>query len=162
MKKTWIIIIGVLAVIAAAVAYLMLTSDKVSSPQDTAVTSTTPQTTITTPTGQQAPTPQPPGTYVTYDAEVVAKDSGRKVLFFHAPWCPQCRALEQSIKADTIPSGVTIYKTDFDSFLALRQKYGVTRQTTFVEIDAQGKEVGEFYAYYDTTLDAVVKGLGLK
>lgn len=112
---------------------------------------------------QQAETPvtAQPGTYVDYNAEVFAKTEGRRVMFFHAPWCPQCRALEQSIKEGKIPAGVTIFKVDYDTNYDLRTKYGVTMQTTLVEVGANGDKVNEYVAYHSPTLEAVIKGLKL-
>lgn len=96
-----------------------------------------------------------PGTYVTYTPDVIEKTPGTKVLFFHAPWCPQCRALEASIKAGTIPAGVTIIKVDYDSNQALRQKYGVTIQTSLVRVDDAGNLVKRYVAYEEPTLQSL-------
>ncbi len=97
--------------------------------------------------------------YVTYSDDIVAKTSGTKILFFHAPWCPQCRALEASIKAGTIPTGVTIIKVDYDSHQALRQQYGVTIQTTLVKVDDTGNLIKKYVAYDEPTLSAVSQNL---
>ena len=84
------------------------------------------------------------GAYVDYSANAVAeatKNGGKAVLFFHANWCPECRAADAAFKADlsTIPSGVTVIKTDYDSNKDLKAKYGVTIQHTFVQVDSQGQ-----------------------
>ena len=97
--------------------------------------------------------------YIDYYDGVVAATAGEKVLFFHAPWCPQCRALETSIKAGQIPQGVTIIKTDYDSMQELRQKYGVTLQTTLVKVDDQGNLIKKYVAYDKPTLQAVIDNL---
>lgn len=84
---------------------------------------------------------QKAGTYATYSANTLAMaQKGKTVLFFHAGWCPTCRTADADITAGaaTIPVGVTILKTDYDKEAALKQKYGVTSQHTFVEIDANG------------------------
>lgn len=81
------------------------------------------------------------GTYATYSANTLAiAQKGRTVLFFHAGWCPTCRSADSDITAGaaTIPAGVTILKTDYDKEIALKKKYGVTTQHTFVEVDANG------------------------
>ncbi len=98
-----------------------------------------------------------PGVYAAYRNGIIESTSGTKILFFHAPWCPQCRKLEQSIKAGTIPPGVTIIKTDYDSNQALRQKYGVTIQTTLVRVNDAGKLQERYVAYDTPTLDTVLK-----
>lgn len=99
------------------------------------------------------------GAYRDYDAQVLANTDGRRVLFFHASWCPQCRALESSIQAGTIPAGVTIFKVDYDSHQDLRQRHGVTLQTTLVLLDDEGNAVKKYVAYDQPTLEAVIKGL---
>lgn len=164
MKKTWVIIGGIVLVIAAAFVYLLLTNNKVSSPKDSSQANDAPAQ-----IGEQAPSPQQTetpvatqaGTYIDYDADTFAKTTGRRVLFFHAPWCPQCRELEKSIQEGKIPSGVTIFKTDYDTSLDLRGKYGVAMQTTLVEVGVHGDAVNKYVAYYAPTLQAVITGMKL-
>jgi thioredoxin 1 len=97
------------------------------------------------PTDQGKPTAKA-GVYLDYAAYRAdpAKYAGTKVvLFFHAPWCPSCRATEQDVLArrDSLPSGLTLVKTDYDSQQDLKKKYGVTTQHTFVLIDPAGKQL---------------------
>lgn len=99
------------------------------------------------------------GKYVAYDEQVLSQTGGTRLLFFYAPWCPQCRALEADIKANSIPSGTTIFKVDYDTNQTLRQKYGVTIQTTVVRIDNDGNLVKKYVAYSEPTLDNVLKTL---
>lgn len=99
------------------------------------------------------------GTYVDYASDKVARDSSRRILFFHASWCPQCRDLDRSISGGTIPSGVTIYKVDYDSNQALRQKYGVTLQTTLVLLDADSNVAKKYVAYDQPTLAALIENM---
>lgn len=84
------------------------------------------------------------GSYETYSAEKIAMAAnGDVVLFFHASWCPSCREVDADIKANLkdIPSGLTILDVDYDTSSALKQKYGVTYQHTFVQVDAQGNQL---------------------
>ncbi len=97
-----------------------------------------------------------PGAYVDYREGVIAETAGDKVLFFHAPWCTQCRQLEQSILSEGIPDGTTIIKVDFDSETELRQRYGVTLQTTVVHIDDEGEALGSTVLYDEPTIDALL------
>jgi len=80
-----------------------------------------------------------------YSAEAVkeATTNGRALIFFHAPWCPFCRAAEADIIAnfDQIPPDLTIIKADYDSEKELKKRYNVTTQHTFVQVDAEGNEV---------------------
>lgn len=85
------------------------------------------------------------GSYQAYDAAKVtsAAQSGKAVLFFYAPWCPTCRGTDADItkNSTSIPSGVAIFKTDYDSSSDLKKKYGVTTQHTFVQVDANGNMI---------------------
>lgn len=85
-----------------------------------------------------------PGIYADYSQSFLANaNTGPVVLFFHASWCPSCRTLNRDIVAnlESIPEGVTILKLDYDSETELKQKYGVVRQHTLVQVDANGDEI---------------------
>ncbi|MBH0109226.1 thioredoxin family protein [Salinibacterium sp. NG22] len=101
------------------------------------------------------------GDYVDYSPSAIADADGRVILFFHATWCPQCVSADGDIKASGVPSGITIVKVDYDTNQDLRAEYGVTQQTTFVEVDADGEKVQDnFVAYADPSLNAVLTALG--
>ncbi|MEJ1154357.1 thioredoxin family protein [Microbacterium marmarense] len=102
-----------------------------------------------------------PGAYVEYSEAALASAEGTPVLFFHATWCPQCRALDEDIRASGMPDGITILKVDYDSNQDLRQQYGVTQQTTLVELDSAGNALTTFIPYEDPSLDFALAGLGL-
>lgn len=99
------------------------------------------------------------GSYIEYSDTAIANADGRILLFFHATWCPQCRSLESDILAQGVPSGVTIIKVDYDTHQDLRQKYGVTVQTTMVEVDNDGTSLQSFVVYNEPTLAAVVDAM---
>ncbi len=111
------------------------TSDNISTAPDLSGNSTDSQSNILA------------GSYTDYDPELDLPPQG-SVLFFHASWCPSCKALdtELSSKESDIPEGLNVYKVDYDSNQSLRQKYGVTSQHTLVKVDGEGqlikKEVG--------------------
>ncbi len=100
-----------------------------------------------------------PGRYIAYDGSTLASTPGTKIIFFHASWCPQCRQLEADIKAGSIPDGVTIFKADFDTSQTLRQKYGVTLQTTLVKVGDDGQLIKKYVAYEEPTLAALKRNL---
>lgn len=100
-----------------------------------------------------------PGKYTDYSEKAVASASGTKLLFFHAPWCPQCREIEASIQDRGLPDNVTVFKVDYDSNQALRQKYGVTIQTTFVKIGADGSKIAGYVAYEEPQFSSVQREL---
>ena len=79
--------------------------------------------------------------YTMYNASAVsdALAAGRNViLFFHAPWCPTCKAADANFLKETAPANTVVFKTDYDSNTDLRKKYGVTYQHTFVSLNADG------------------------
>lgn len=85
-----------------------------------------------------------PGSYGVYSAEKIALAADHNVvLFFHAPWCPYCRALNEDIEKNlnAIPHNLSILKTDYDTEVALKKKYGVTYQHTLVQIDKDGNMI---------------------
>jgi thioredoxin 1 len=65
----------------------------------------------------------------------------QRVLFFHATWCPTCKAANADLLGNLakIPKGAVIFKTDYDSEVALKKQYGISYQHTFVLVDAGGK-----------------------
>ena len=71
---------------------------------------------------------------------------GDVVLFFRASWCPTCRALDADIRSrlSEIPSGLVILDVDYDNSSELKQKYGVTYQHTFVQVDASGNQIAKW------------------
>jgi hypothetical protein len=155
-KKLLWIVIGFLAVlIGGSVLYLVIAKPAVmptpSAPTNQPQQPSTPE--------QQPPTVQGEGEYLAYSQEAVSQAIGRKLLFFHASWCPQCRALEASIKQEGVPEDMTIFKVNYDTATELRQRYGITLQTTVVEIDDTGKEIMKFVAYDDPSLPAVLNAL---
>lgn len=58
-----------------------------------------------------------------------------KILFFHASWCPTCKAFEEKILSQVIPENILILKVDYDTNLELRKKYNILTQTSFVIVD---------------------------
>lgn len=85
------------------------------------------------------------GGYFEYDAETVAAFKDRKAyaLFFHASWCPPCRALDKAIRENltTLPKNTNIFKVDYDNSTELKKLYGINRQDTFVFFDKAGNPV---------------------
>jgi thioredoxin 1 len=80
--------------------------------------------------------------YVDYTKETFDKAAGEKrVLFFKASWCPTCRSADKDFMANLkkIPANVVIFKADYDTETALKTKYNISRQHTFVFVDKAGK-----------------------
>ncbi|TAK58590.1 thioredoxin [Patescibacteria group bacterium] len=98
------------------------------------------------------------GSYEAYAPEKVAVASATHdvVLFFQASWCPTCRTIDADIKANLskIPPGLSILDVNYDTSTALKQKYGVTYQHTFVQVDKDGNLIKKWSG--SPTLGALV------
>lgn len=156
MNKKLLVLLP-LGLIVLAIAYLGLNND--SPMQDMTGINNSESAAPMTSNTQTADETQTVGEYKDYAESEFSSTNGTRLLFFHAPWCPQCRSLETSIKSSQIPAGVTIFKVDYDSSQSLRQKYGVTIQTTVVRVDEQGNLVKKYVAYDDPSFANVAENL---
>jgi thiol-disulfide isomerase/thioredoxin len=94
---------------------------------------------------QMTPTKYTPYSPVVFDAA----SSTRRVLFFYASWCGECRPVDAELtkRLDDIPEDVTVIRVNYNdpdtdqNEKDLAVGYGVTYQHTFVQIDSDGKEV---------------------
>jgi thiol-disulfide isomerase/thioredoxin len=155
-KTTLLIIIGIVTIIGGALTYALLRPAEEPVPQEMSLVSSETANSDNAAQTDAATTPgTQPGIYKDYSKTAVENTSGTKLLFFHAPWCPQCRAMEESITNDGLPNGVTVFKVDYDSNQALRQQYGVTIQTTFVNIDDDGNKIASYVAYEEPVFSKV-------
>ena len=89
-----------------------------------------------------------PNGYQDYDAQAVAQTDGKRILFFHASWCPTCKALDQNIRAGVVPADLTIFKVNYDTEKDLVRKYGITYQHQLVQIDEAGDKLNQWYGSY--------------
>jgi len=170
-KKVMIIIGAFILTVGAASAYLLLNAPSATMPQESVDTEKETSVDITVEPKESAKSDEPaakevatstPATYVSYSEQAFAADRGKRILFFHAPWCPQCRQLDTEISADVASvSNATIYKVDYDSNIELRKKYGVTQQTTFVQTNPDGTAKNKFVAYATPTFETVKQNLAL-
>ncbi|MGB3339355.1 MAG: thioredoxin family protein [Devosia sp.] len=73
---------------------------------------------------------------------------GKTVVFFYAAWCPNCRATVAELNArfDEVNPDLTLVIADYDKESALKGKFGVTYQDTFVLLDAEGNSVKSWNA----------------
>lgn len=83
--------------------------------------------------------------YVVYSPQTLkkAKENGKTVLYFWAPWCATCTSLDLELqqKGKTVPEGITVLRVEYDKAPELRQKYHVTTQHTFVQIDENDEQL---------------------
>lgn len=173
MNKKILITIGAFVLtVGAASAYLLFSAPSATMPQQqtadtekemSVATSEKPKESAKTdeePVKEVATSA--PATYISYSEQAFAADKGNRILFFHAPWCPQCRQLDTEISANiTSVNNATIYKVDYDSNIELRKKYGVTQQTTFVQTNPDGTAQNKFVAYDTPTFETVKQNLAL-
>lgn len=160
MKRALLAWIGIIVLVGAAgVGYVYLQNSRKADSQNNLSRQKESQEQATPSEEVAKQATDQPGVFEDYQEGLVASTDGVKLLFFHAPWCPQCRMIEADIKSEGVPNGVTILKVDYDSNQALRQKYGVTLQTTFVEVDDNGDEIEKFVAYNEPTFDSVKANL---
>lgn len=102
------------------------------------------------------------GAYITFaDYEAKKADyAGQSIVyFFHASWCPDCKAADTALTAPNvaIPAGVTIVKVDYDTATDLKRTYGVTMQHTFVQVDDAGEAVTKWSGKNIETILAEIK-----
>lgn len=109
-------------------------------------------------TTSSSPASSTQGRYTTYSAASASDTSfNETILFFYAPWCPECRAFDTVLTSATIPEGTQILKVDYDTATDLKQRYGVTLQTTFIKITSGGEKVSLWTAYgKEKSLQAVL------
>jgi len=134
MSKSILIALGIIVI--AGIGFFAFSGDK----SETSETSTNEVSNNVLVESEQ--TSAKAGSYESYSAGKVAMAAtGKAVLFFHASWCPSCKALNGDIEKNlsAIPAGVTILKTDYDKETELKKKYGVTHQHTLVQVDKDGK-----------------------
>lgn len=152
------VVIGIIAITIIIAVLLMYVKNSNQAKQENQ-SQTNNQSIVTTQNTNSSTENTSAGAYIDYSDNAIKNTKGTKVLFFHAPWCPQCRALDNSIKSGKIPNGVTIIKVDYDSNQELRKKYGVTLQTTLVRVDDDGNMVKKYTAYNEPSLDALIKNV---
>lgn len=99
------------------------------------------------------------GRYQQYDSALI-DDAGYEstILFFYAAWCPECRSYDKAINEGSLPDGVQILRVTYDDAQDLRQKYGVTIQSTFVRVDGAGNKQTLWNGYgKDKSIDAIIE-----
>ena len=113
-------------------------------------------------TESQQPVNPSTGRYADYvDGKNMEHAYKKTILFFHASWCGDCQAFDKVLREGPIPAGVQILKVDYDSRQDLRQKYGVTKQSTFVELDDDDDYDHDIWVGYgkEKSIRAILKNL---
>ncbi len=81
------------------------------------------------------------GTYEDYSSERFDEllGSERFILFFHADWCPTCRALEADIKSDLgVLNQHVLLEANYDKEVDLKKEYEINSQSTVIFFNADG------------------------
>lgn len=157
MNKTVAITLGILVIIGIGISVY---SPKQTEVKEELVNNTEVVTQTETNTGAKNVVDAAIGTYETYAPEKLSKaETGKVVLFFHASWCPTCRALNSNIEASKsmIPRDVTILKNDYDTETDLKKKYGVTTQHTLVQVDKDGNMLTKWSG--GSTIESIISKL---
>lgn len=135
--------------------------DKPSAPPSAMEKASSPAMEKASPTMDKGDSMGKAGGYITF-ADYEAKKAeyaGQSILyFFHASWCPDCKAADTALTAPNaaIPAGVTIVKVDYDTATDLKRTYGVTMQHTFVQVDDGGEAV---HKWAGMDIDAILAGI---
>lgn len=93
----------------------------------------------------------PRATVLNFENEAQLNDlaaKGKTVVFFFASWCPNCRATVAELNARwaEVDPTLTLVIADYDKETALKSKFGVTYQDTFVLLDSSGGAVKSWNA----------------
>ena len=91
----------------------------------------------------------------TKEAHAKAMADGKTTLvFFHAPWCPVCRAQEPKVLAQLngAAKDVVAFKVDYDSNEALRKEMNVTKQSTLILYSGMKETARLSYKSDDTSI----------
>jgi thiol-disulfide isomerase/thioredoxin len=158
-KNALIILVSIALIICASVTYLLFSRSASVSEKSSTNKMQSAKKASASPAAETPPTnnsASEEGVYTEYtEQHFEDKKATTRLLFFHAKWCPQCRKLDDDIKKATLPDGVTILKVDYDSSQDLRQKYGVTLQTTVVKVDSEGNKTASIVAYDNPSFQAI-------
>lgn len=101
-------------------------------------------------TSEQGSSNSKPSRYVEYSKSVLDQSvDKRRVLYFYANWCPTCKPADENFKAKSskIPEDVVVIRVNYNDSDTdqeekdLANKYRITYQHTYVQIDATGAEV---------------------
>ena len=96
----------------------------------------------TTQAGAMMIAPVPYMDYMGMEDAMMLAESKPTVLFFYANWCPTCQATMKELNASPEKMRrINLLIVDYDNSRDLQQKFGITYQHTFVQIDTTGMAV---------------------
>ncbi|MDA0375777.1 MAG: thioredoxin family protein [bacterium] len=82
------------------------------------------------------------GDYLPFKSSAVGNGE-KSVIFFYASWCPACQSKDKNLSEwyGSAEFPVKTYRADYDTEDALKKKYGITMQDTFVLVDGAGEVI---------------------
>jgi thioredoxin 1 len=92
----------------------------------------------------------------TKEAFAAATAEGKPILvYFHAPWCPICRAQEPKVKArlNGDYKHVVAFRVDYDSNVPLRKEMNVAKQSTLILFQGPKEITRLSYTSEDKAID---------
>lgn len=145
MKKPILILLGLIVIVGAGYMYRSAIARLIANPATPRVSQSMPTPKMVE--GEQEAITDASLSYAEYNPQVMdSTQNTRRVLFFYANWCPTCREAHADFvsKLTSLPQGVSVIRVNYndsdtdDTEKALANKYGISYQHTFVEIDAEG------------------------
>lgn len=84
--------------------------------------------------------------YVDEGTTFALAEDGPTVIFFKASWCPTCQAAQRDIDANfsKLPDDLVIVTADYDAEGDLKDRYGITYQHTWVQVDPSGEVLSKW------------------
>lgn len=101
----------------------------------------------------------------TAEAHARAMSEGKTTLvFFHAPWCPVCRAQEPKVLAELngAAKDVVAFKVDYDSNMDLRKSMKVDKQSTLILFHGMKETARLSYKSDDESIKAFMAHASMK
>lgn len=82
--------------------------------------------------------------YIDYDQRKLTKQTN--ILFFTTTWDQDSKKIDKDIMKNQskIPMDTIIFKVNYDTEKELKEKYHITTQNTFVQINEKGKEIQQW------------------
>jgi hypothetical protein len=143
LKKVVIIAISALLVVGVAAGIFYIYKKNQTNKKSNTATSSQQSGPVSESTSSA--TKSRPGEYLLYDPSQLAKASdGKVVLFFNAKWCSTCKQIDKDLKTAKIPDNLTILSVDYDKNIAMRKKYQVPFENSYVQVDQNGTIVNSW------------------
>ncbi len=136
------LIVGLGAIAIVILFFILLSSSK--SDEELTGSLTADPTSVAQVETIEAEVPIAQNQYQPFTRQAFAAASNKKrIIFFHAAWCPTCKQanVEFEAQSNALPVDVVLFKTDYDTETELKKKFDITYQHTFVEVDAAGEEL---------------------